>query len=200
MNIAFLIDSENCLDNSMDKKKLYDSIKERGNIIIKRIYGDWRNSSLNNCWEDFAYKYGFDEIQVKKTSGKNSVDNKLIVDSMELLFMNNMINCFVILGADKDYYSLTSKILEKGLKVILIGDINSTSTYIIAKCSEFVNIISFKKLEPIIELFSGNTVMLLNTLKKKLNYKGDFTKYISENFVNKLEIYEDKGKMKVKIL
>jgi uncharacterized protein (TIGR00288 family) len=144
MKIAMFIDSENCLDKKMNKHLLYDYISKLGDLCIKKIYGDWKESYLHDHWNSFVNEYGFDEIQVKKINGKNSIDNKIIVDAVELLFTKNFIDCYIILGSDRDYISLISKIIEMGKKCYIIGDRQSTNFSVIHKCSQFIYLEEFK--------------------------------------------------------
>jgi uncharacterized protein (TIGR00288 family) len=170
MKIAMFIDSENCLDKKINKHLLYECISKYGDLCIKKIYCDWKESYLHDHWNSFVVEYGFDEIQVKKINGKNSIDNKIIVDAVELLFTKHFIDCYILLGSDRDYISLISKIIEMGKKCYIIGDRQSTNYSVIQKCSQFIYVEQFKSIHT-----NENEIYTKNDEKKEknINHKKD---------------------------
>lgn len=211
MKMAFYIDSENVLISNLDKDAFYNHILLKGHeIIIKQNYGDWRDPKIYDYWKDFNNRYGFDECYIKKQSGKNSVDTHIIVDMLEILYTNSHVNTFVLVGSDKDYNPLISKIVQNGKRFIMLGLKHSTSTFIMAKCSEFIDLSNY--LFPIIELSeeflilcfkkSGNNIMTLNTLEKRIkqhcNWIGDrnsLLQRIKDNFPNTFTFNDDETKI-----
>ena len=73
---AIFVDSENC-DYTL-YPKLEELIRNRGNIVIKRIYGDSSDDSTKK-WKKTCLDYGLDLIHFWKNSGKNIADIKLFI-------------------------------------------------------------------------------------------------------------------------
>ena len=83
MKIAVLIDAENI--SSKYASIILQEASSMGNLIYKRIYGNWTTSTLNS-WKKELLDNAIQPIQqYSNTVGKNSSDSALIIDAMDLL-------------------------------------------------------------------------------------------------------------------
>lgn len=61
-----------------------------GNLIYKRIYGNWTTPTLNS-WKKELLDNAIQPIQqYSNTVGKNSSDSALIIDAMDLLYQKRL--------------------------------------------------------------------------------------------------------------
>lgn len=131
--MAVLIDSEN-----VSSKKIEFIMKEsirHGFLTIKRIYGDWTDSSMNS-WKKVLPDYAIQPIQqFKNTYGKNSTDSALIIDAMDILYTSE-IDGFIIVSSDSDYTKLAVRLRESGKVVVGIGE-KKTPKSLVNACNEF---------------------------------------------------------------
>lgn len=131
--MAVLIDSEN-----VSSKKIEFIMKESiryGLLTIKRIYGDWTDSSMTS-WKKILPDYAIQPIQqFKNTSGKNSTDSALIIDAMDILYTSE-IDGFIIVSSDSDYTKLAVRLRESGKVVVGIGE-KKTPKSLVNACNEF---------------------------------------------------------------
>jgi hypothetical protein len=83
INIALLIDADNAQPKLL--KQIIEEVSKYGKATIRRIYGDWTNTSLNS-WKTSLNDFSFNPIQkFAYTTGKNSTDSSLIIDAMDIL-------------------------------------------------------------------------------------------------------------------
>tara|TARA_Y100000591_G_C21850758_1_gene711533 strand:- start:4419 stop:5345 length:927 start_codon:yes stop_codon:yes gene_type:complete len=115
--IAIFIDADNI--NSKDLGLILDEIKNYGNIVINRAYGDW---SKLISFKDKSIEYGIELIQANSISGKNSSDIKLCVDAMNILHTLNEISMFYIVTSDSDFIHLVPYIKCLNKEVRCIGN------------------------------------------------------------------------------
>lgn len=135
-NIAVLIDAENVshsfLEEISEKTALY------GVVSVRRIYGDWTSEKMKG-WKNLLLEYAIQPIQqFSNTVGKNSTDSALIIDAMDLLYIQH-VDCFCIVSSDSDFTRLASRIREQGKFVIGIGEKKTPSSFVNA-CNEFLHI------------------------------------------------------------
>lgn len=139
-----------------------------GEILIKRVYGDWTTPHMNK-WKDVLAREPA-TIYQQFRSGKNATDTRIIMDAIELMINNTNINTFCIVSTDADFYGLALRLRENGKYVIGVGKEQSKSIWQEA-CDKFV------KLEGI---SSEETGVLLDKPKHFgliKNERGDF--YVS---------------------
>ena len=136
-SFAILIDYENFACPPEGLQYFIADFSKRWKIIVKRAYADWvkcapqRHQLLANQVE---------MIELPSASkGKNSVDIRLVVDAMELVFTKPYIDCFVIASADADYLPLLSRLREYNKRTIVVSDQANTHRYMQTHCDEFVN-------------------------------------------------------------
>jgi len=95
---------------------------------------------MNVFWNKQIIEHGLEEIQISWLAGKNSTDNKIIVDIMEIMFKLPFIDKYILLGCDKDYISVIRKALEHNKIFEVFGLKNQTSLSIINSCSKYYDI------------------------------------------------------------
>ena len=84
--LAVLIDSDNTTASLA--KKLLDEIAIYGTPTIKRAYGDWTTPQLAG-WKEQLLRHAIQPVQQFAYSrGKNSTDSALIIDAMDLLYVD----------------------------------------------------------------------------------------------------------------
>ena len=141
MNTALFIDGDNINLNNIKFNQLFKKIKEENNLIIKKVYGDWKLEQMNNFWDKKIIEHGLEEIQITRLGGKNSTDNKIIVDIMDTSFnLGNKIEKFILLGCDKDYIPLIRYITNYGYLFEVFGLKYQTSIAIMNSCSIYNDI------------------------------------------------------------
>lgn len=131
---ALLIDGDNAQASLLPQ--IMAEVKNLGETIIRRVYGDWTNPQMNS-WKQHANSYSFTPFQqFGYTKGKNSTDGALIIDAMDILHTKE-VNAFCIVSSDSDYTRLATRIRENNLFVLGIGE-KKTPTAFINACNEFI--------------------------------------------------------------
>ena len=132
--IAVVIDADNT-----QLSKIADVLREistHGRIVVKRAYGNWRKDTLKN-WEAELKRLAIKAVQqFDYVSGKNATDMALVIDTIELLYMN-IYDAFVIVSSDSDYTPLAIKLHESGVYVMGVGEKRTPASFRNA-CDEFL--------------------------------------------------------------
>lgn len=135
-SIAMLIDAENISHSFLED--ISENIALYGVVSVRRIYGDWTSEKMKG-WKALLLEYAIQPIQqFSNTIGKNSTDSALIIDAMDLLYIQH-IDCFCIVSSDSDFTRLASRIREQGKYVVGIGE-KKTPTSFVNACNEFIHI------------------------------------------------------------
>jgi len=135
-NIAVLIDAENISHNFLED--ISENVALYGIVSVRRIYGDWTSEKMKG-WKALLLEYAIQPIQqFSNTVGKNSTDSALIIDAMDLLYLQHF-DCFCIVSSDSDFTRLASRIREQGKYVVGIGEKKTPSSFVNA-CNEFIHI------------------------------------------------------------
>ena len=136
LRLAVLIDAENIPYKNI--RGILAEVAKYGTPTLKRIYGDWTNSSLSG-WKNYLLENAITPIQqYSYTSGKNSSDSALIIDAMDILY-SEKVDGFCIVSSDSDFTRLATRLREAGMKVIGIGERKTPSAFI-AACDKFIYI------------------------------------------------------------
>jgi uncharacterized protein (TIGR00288 family) len=136
MKIAVLIDGENTDSTCLEAVLL--ELESIGEILIKRIYGDWSNSNLFS-WRYMIHKHAIKAIhQYSNIKGKNTSDSALIIDAMDILYSGS-VDCYCIVTSDSDFTGLVLRLREEGKFVIGAGKDN-THQLLKESCNSFINI------------------------------------------------------------
>ena len=133
MKIAVLIDAENIASKYISI--ILTEANNLGNIIIRRIYGDWTNQQMSS-WRSVILDNSVQPIQqYSNVSGKNASDSAMIIDAMDLLYQGR-VNAFCIVSSDSDFTRLAARLRESEMYVLGMGEQKTPQSFISA-CSKF---------------------------------------------------------------
>jgi uncharacterized LabA/DUF88 family protein len=145
LKIAVFIDFDNIaigvkqsLNRNFDVGTVLEAIKEKGEVITKIAYGDWKRA------EDYSRamtQHAVQMVQRNLTPGgdKNGADIALALDALETAFTRNHINTFVIVGGDSDFIALVEKLKQYDKTVFVVGGRAFTSVILQKNCHEFIS-------------------------------------------------------------
>ncbi|EOB1665448.1 NYN domain-containing protein [Campylobacter upsaliensis] len=125
-SVAIFIDAENI--SFKYAKDIFNIASSYGELIIKRIYADWRSPALSG-WKDEIAEHSIIAIQNFKFNRKNSSDMHLMADAMSIFYEKD-IEIFIIVSSDSDYIPLTQKLRESKKQVIGMGENKANKFYI----------------------------------------------------------------------
>ncbi|HET6921855.1 MAG TPA: NYN domain-containing protein [Anaeromyxobacteraceae bacterium] len=141
--IALFIDFENLVTRTgmsaqhFDVQPALDVLLEKGKVLFRRAYCDWSRfpGATRNLHER-----GVELIDVPPSTraGKNAADVRLVIDALELAYLREHIDTFVIASGDSDFCPLAYKLREIGRTVIGMGMREATSPLFVKACDEFV--------------------------------------------------------------
>ena len=132
---AVLIDGDNAQASLLTQ--ILAEVSKAGLITIKRIYGDWTTTNMNQ-WKESLHKHAIQPMQqFRYTTGKNATDSAMIIDAMDLLHSND-VQGFCIVSSDSDYTRLATRIRENGLFVIGVGEKKKTPEAFVNACNQFI--------------------------------------------------------------
>lgn len=129
---AVFIDGDNISPKYLEP--ILSEVAKDGDILVRRIYGDWTTSNMNG-WKELLLQIPVRPIQQFR-NGSQATDNAIIMDAIELANTNKEINAICIVSSDSDFYSLALKIREYGLFVLGIGAQKSNQLWI-KSCNQF---------------------------------------------------------------
>jgi uncharacterized protein (TIGR00288 family) len=128
---------KNTIGGQFDIGLVLEAIKERGDIVTKIAYSDWKRAG---DYSRVMTQHAIRMVQRTVTPGgdKNGADITMALDALELAFTHDHINTFVIVGGDSDFISLVEKLKQYGRKVIVVGGRQFTSATMQKNCHEFI--------------------------------------------------------------
>ena len=144
LKIAVFIDFDNVeigvkttLNLQFDIGAVLEAVKERGEVITKVAYGDWKRSGEHGR---AMAQHAVRMVQRVMTPGgdKNGADINLALDALEMAFTHSHINAFVIVGGDSDFITLVEKLKQYDRKVFVVGGRAFTSQVMQKNCTEFI--------------------------------------------------------------
>jgi len=145
LKIAVFIDFDNIaigvkqsLNRNFDVGTVLEAIKEKGQVVTKIAYGDWkRNEDFSKAMTQHAVQM----VQRNLTPGgdKNGADIALALDALEMAFTRDHINAFVIVGGDSDFIALVEKLKQYDKVVFIVGGRAFTSVILQKNCHEFIS-------------------------------------------------------------
>src|SRR5512143_3862019 len=145
LKIAVFVDFDNIaigvkqsLGRNFDIGTVLEAIKEKGQVISKIAYGDWKRA------EDYSRamtQHAVQMVQRNLTPGgdKNGADIALALDALEMAFTRDHINAFVIVGGDSDFIALVEKLKQYDKTVFVVGGRAFTSVILQKNCHEFIS-------------------------------------------------------------
>jgi uncharacterized LabA/DUF88 family protein len=144
LKLAVFIDFDNIeigvkstLNRHFDVGTVLEAIKERGEVVTKIAYGDWKRAGDHSR---SMTQHAIQMVQRNLTPGgdKNGADINLALDALEMAFTRNHINAFVIVGGDSDFMALVEKLKQYDKKVLVVGGRAFTSIILQKNCHEFI--------------------------------------------------------------
>lgn len=185
LKLGVSIDAENISSSAIEL--ILFKIATLGNVVFKRIYGDFSHPTLSS-WKTVAQNNGLQPIQCfRSVSGKSNSDIALVIDAMDWLH-EDKIDGVCIVTSDSDFAPLAVRLKEAGLKVYGFGEDKTHKSFKQA-CHRFYYLESLKveynknedgtiteldpDLEqltekPIEENISENTLLPLSRLKQEI--------------------------------
>ena len=137
MNCAIYIDADNVSYKSLEEILLRAN---NNNIIIKKIYADWTNESMNK-WAGKAKKYGFQGIQCFGNEKKQTSDIYMVTDIVSDLYNNNFIEMVILATSDIDFTHLCHLIKQKNKKLVIFAPQKSNITNLVTETKKETKLI-----------------------------------------------------------
>ncbi len=144
LKFAVFIDFDNIeigvkttLNKEFDVGAVLEAVKERGEVVTKIAYGDWKRAG---DYSRMLTQHAVRMVQRNMTPGgdKNGADINLALDALEMAFTHDHINAFVIVGGDSDFISLVEKLKQYDRKVFVVGGRQFTAMVLQKNCYEFI--------------------------------------------------------------
>ncbi len=154
LKIAVFVDFDNIeigvkttLNQPFDIGVVLEAIKERGEVVTKVAYSDWKRAG---DYSRQLSQHAIRMVQRNLTPGgdKNGADINLALDALEMAFTHDHINAFVIVGGDSDFMTLVEKLKQYDKKVFVVGGRQFTSLVMQKNCHEFIayeNLVSARR-------------------------------------------------------
>lgn len=141
--IALFVDFENLVTRTgleaatFDLQPALDTLLEKGKVVFRRAYADWtRFSEATQRLHDKGVELV--DVPPSTRAGKNGADVRLVIDALELCYLREHIDTFVIASGDSDFCPLAYKLRENDRTVIGMAVKESTSPLFVKACDEFV--------------------------------------------------------------
>jgi uncharacterized LabA/DUF88 family protein len=142
-SIALFVDFENLVTRTglsaeqFDIAPALDLLLDKGKVLFRRAYCDW--SRFGPATRNL-HEHGVELIDVPPSTraGKNGADVRLVIDALELAYLREHIDTFVIASGDSDFCPLAYKLREIGRTVIGMGVREATSPLFVKACDEFI--------------------------------------------------------------
>ena len=145
--IALFIDADNI--SARFGKQIIDALENRGEIFIRRIYGNWEKFSLHG-WNDCILNFSLRAMQQPDfVAGKNATDMSLTIDAMDVLH-DGKAEIFALASNDSDFTPLAIRLREGGMNVIGLGNAQVANSFR-AACNDFINLDVTEKIMPVEE-------------------------------------------------
>jgi len=141
--IALFIDFENLvtrtglLAETFDLQPALDALLEKGKVVFRRAYADWTRFAAAT---QRLHDKGVELIDVPPSTraGKNGADVRLVIDALELCYLREHIDTFVLASGDSDFVPLAAKLRENDRTVIGMAVKEATSQLFVKACDEFI--------------------------------------------------------------
>jgi len=141
--IALFIDFENLVTRTglsaetFDLQPALDALLEKGKVVFRRAYADWTRFSAAT---QRLHDKGVELIDVPPSTraGKNGADVRLVIDALELAYLREHIDTFVLASGDSDFVPLANKLRENDRIVIGMAVKEATSPLFVKSCDEFI--------------------------------------------------------------
>lgn len=129
-----LIDGDNAQPSLI--KEMLAEVSKYGRTTLRKIYGDWTTPQMNS-WKESLQENAIQPVQqFRYTVGKNATDSALIIDAMDILH-SGVVDGFCLVSSDSDFTRLATRVREKGVFVMGIGQRKTPKSFTNA-CDLFV--------------------------------------------------------------
>ena len=136
-NFAVFVDLENVGAKESMMQYIIDKVKIRGDILLGKVYGYTdRYDHLKKCLLSNTFSV-VPSLRHGKCQ-KNNLDIQLVIDALEVAYVNPLIDSFCIVSGDSDYTPLVGKLKSMGKYVLGISRSEAASDIFIAACNEFM--------------------------------------------------------------
>ena len=136
-NFAVFVDLENVGAKESMLRYIIEKVKIRGDILLGKVYGYTdRYSDLKQCLLSNTFSV-VPSLRYGKCQ-KNNLDIQLVIDAMEVAYVNPLIDSFCIVSGDSDYQPLVAKLKSMGKHVLGISRSEAASEIFINACNEFI--------------------------------------------------------------
>jgi uncharacterized LabA/DUF88 family protein len=161
LKIAVFVDFDNIeigvkktLSRHFDIGTVLEAIKERGEVVTKIAYGDWKHAA---DYSRAMTQHAVHMVQRNLTPGgdKNGADITLALDALEMAFTRSHINTFVIVGGDSDFIALVEKLKQYDKMVFVVGGRSFTSIVLQKNCHEFIAYENLIGIQPVVRKAAG---------------------------------------------
>jgi uncharacterized LabA/DUF88 family protein len=141
--IALFIDFENLVTrtghqaDTFDLQPALDILLEKGKVVYRRAYADWTRFTAAT---QRLHDKGVELIDVPPSTraGKNGADVRLVIDALELCYLREHIDTYVLASGDSDFCPLAYKLRENDRTVIGMAVKEATSPLFVKACDEFI--------------------------------------------------------------
>ena len=140
--IALLVDFDNVVlgleDPGFDIELVVNALRERGTIVLGRVYGDWYR---HNRHRRKLMEQGLELVETPAFGPviKNSADIRIALDGFEIGLTQSHIDTFAIVSGDSDFLPLIKKLQALGRRVLVICGNRFTSDMLRRNCNEFIS-------------------------------------------------------------
>lgn len=141
--IALFIDFENLVTRTglsaetFDLQPALDALLEKGKVVFRRAYADWtRFAEATQRLHDKGVELV--DVPPSTRAGKNGADVRLVIDALELAYLREHIDTFVIASGDSDFCPLAYKLRENDRNVIGMAVREATSPLFVKACDQFI--------------------------------------------------------------
>ena len=133
-NFAVFVDLENVGAKESMLRYIIEKVKIRGDILLGKVYGYTdRYSDLKQCLLSNTFSV-VPSLRYGKCQ-KNNLDIQLVIDAMEVAYVNPLIDSFCIVSGDSDYQPLVAKLKSMGKHVLGISRSEAASEIFINACN-----------------------------------------------------------------
>lgn len=142
LRIALLIDFDNVVlgidDPGFDVELVVNALRERGTIVMGRVYGDWYR---HNRHRRKLMEQGLELVETPAFGPviKNSADIRIALDGLEIGMTMSHIDTFCLVSGDSDFLPLVKKLQSLGKQVLVICGNRFTSDMLRRNCNEFIS-------------------------------------------------------------